>query len=86
MNDNEPIKALEYCLAQGITSECEKCTDKIGCRDTLLHNALDFIKRKNTEIDILIRKKEALKDEIAELKAEVERLKEIEFMYNELCR
>ena len=49
-------------------------------------NALDIIKQRDTEIDILIRKKEALKDEISELKAEVERLKEIEFMYNDLCR
>ena len=93
MNDNEIIKALEYCLAQGITSECEGCKDKIGCRDTLLSNALDLINRqkaeiekKDTEIDILIRKNETLKDEVAELRAEVERLKEIEFMYNDLCR
>jgi hypothetical protein len=46
VKDNDVIKALEYCLAQGITSECEKCTVKIGCRDTLLHNALDLINRK----------------------------------------
>lgn len=33
------------------------------------------LSKKDTEIDILIRKKEALRDEIAELKAEVEGLK-----------
>ena len=53
MTDNEIIKSLEYCLAQGITSECERCRDKIGCRDTLLRDALDIIKRKNAEIEEL---------------------------------
>lgn len=74
MKDDKIIKALEYCLAQGITSECERCRDKIGCRDTLLRDALDLInsqkadiEKKDVEIDILIRKKETLKDEIAEL-------------------
>ena len=37
---------------------------------------LRIIKSKNTEIDILIRKKEALRDEIAEQQAEIERLRE----------
>ena len=34
------------------------------------------IEKKDTEIDILIRKKHALRDEISELMAEVERLKD----------
>ena len=51
--DNEIIKALECCLAQGITSECERCRDKIGCRDTLLRDALDLIKRQKAEIERL---------------------------------
>lgn len=53
MKDNEIIKALEYCLAQGITSECERCRDKIGCRDTLLRDALDLINSQKAEIERL---------------------------------
>lgn len=45
----EISKALEYCLAQGITSECERCRDKIGCRDALLRDALDLIHRQAAE-------------------------------------
>lgn len=37
-------------------------------------NENDLIKQKDTEIDILIRKNETLKDEVSELRAEVERL------------
>ena len=62
MTDNEIIKALEYCLAQGITSECERCRDTIGCRDTLLRDALDLINRKKAKIrvkDKLLAKAEA---------------------------
>ena len=36
------------------------------------------IEKKDTEIDILIRKKEALRDEISELTAEVERLQKLQ--------
>lgn len=53
MKDNEIIEAIEYCMEQGITSECERCTDKIGCRDTLLHNALNLINRQKAEIKAL---------------------------------
>jgi hypothetical protein len=53
VRENEIIKALEYCLAQGITSECERCRDKIGCRDTLLRDALDLINRQKEEIERL---------------------------------
>lgn len=60
MTDNEIIKALEYCLAQGITSECERCRDKIGCRDTLLRDALDLINSQKAEIEELIYKLECL--------------------------
>ena len=42
------------------------------------------IEQKDIEIDILIRKKESLRDEICELQSEVERLKEFEYMYNDL--
>lgn len=55
LTDNEIKKALEYCLEQGITSECERCRDKIGCRDTLLMNALDLINRRDADIERLER-------------------------------
>ena len=45
-----------------------------------------IIKFQKTEIDILIRKKETLQDTICELHEEIDRLKEIEYMYNDLCR
>lgn len=48
--------------------------------------SLDLINRQQAEIDILIRKKENLRDEICVLQAENERLREIEYMYNDLCR
>ena len=87
MNDNEIIKALECC--SGGDSACENdCPIKEGCEspiltmEWLIKQALDLInrqkadlKQKDTEIDILIRKKETLRDEIAEQKAEIERLK-----------
>lgn len=44
------------------------------------------IKEKDIEIDILIKKKETAYDEVAELRAEVERLKEFEYMYNDLLK
>ncbi len=40
----------------------------------MIDDTIDLIKRKDSEIDILIRKKETLRDEIAEQQAEVERL------------
>ena len=38
--------------------------------------AVQWLNRQKTEIDILIRKKETLRDEIAEQQAEIERLHE----------
>ena len=81
MTDNEIIKALKIC-----TSEDLGCQDGCpyisgGCVSEIKKHVLDLINRqkaeieiKNTEIDILIRKKESLRDEIAELQAEIERL------------
>ena len=68
MTDNEIIKAWEeHYINKG---------DRV-----LIKNTLDLINRqkaevekKDIEIDILIRKKETLKDEISELMAEIERL------------
>lgn len=77
MKDNELIKALECC--SGTT--CEGCPfqERFG-KDAPCSNlkkyALDLINRQKTEIDILIRKKETLKDELAEKQAEIERLKD----------
>ena len=56
--------------------------DTKSCTTILLENALDLInrqkaelKKKDTEIDILIRKKETLRDEISELRAEIDHYK-----------
>lgn len=82
MNENEIIKALECCTQDG--SACRECCfDKESeCIEALARNALNLInrqkadlKQKDTEIDILIRKNARLKDEVSELRAEVERLK-----------
>ena len=78
MNGEQTINDLEYCLKQGITSECERCRVKSGCRNTLIKNALDLIRFRDTEINLLIKKKEVLRNEICELQSEVERLKEFE--------
>jgi hypothetical protein len=51
MTDNDIIKALEYCTQQGITSECERCEVKKGCRSELIVNAFDLINRQKAEID-----------------------------------
>ena len=80
MNENEIITALRCCADRG----CEFCTEqgKPYCRETVASLAWDLInrkdadlKQKHTEIDILIRKNARLKDEVSELRAEVERLK-----------
>ena len=78
MTDTEIIKALE-CCAYGHKC-CDVCPyDDNGffCSDKMKKDAIDLINRQKTEIDILIRKKETLKDEIAELQAENERWKRL---------
>lgn len=85
MTDEKTIKALECCIQVNpeICEECplydKTCTE--GGDYFLLKLALDLIKRqkeeiskKDIEIDILIRKKETLSDEVSNLRAEVERL------------
>lgn len=64
MTDNEIIKVLEYSPLNDIG----------GCRKI---DALNLINRQKTEIEILIRKKHTLTDELAELQAENESLKEL---------
>ena len=79
MIDSEIVKAMECCCG----TTCEGCPfqDKFG-KDAPCANlerlALDLItrqkadlKQKDTEIDILIRKKETLKDEVENLKEEL---------------
>ena len=44
---------MEYCRQQGITSECERCKVKSGCRATLVENALDLIYRQRAKIEDL---------------------------------
>lgn len=88
MTDNDIIKALEccgfdedMCLDCPIQCDCEKDTEAMIDRAKaildLINRQKAEIAKKDTEIDILIRKKETLNDEIAELKAEIERLKEL---------
>ena len=80
MTTDELAKALEMCTPNEV---CATCSLPGGgsCAAVIRKNALDLTKRlradlkqKDTEIDILIRKNETLKDEVAEQKAEIERL------------
>lgn len=80
MTDIEIIKALECCSSE---FECHNgCpyynNGEFKCRNLSFYkDTLDLVNRQQTEIDILIRKKETLRDEIAEQQAEIERLKYI---------
>lgn len=82
MTDEQIIYALERCSQH---KECCYCNavEECGNKRVLTESVLDLINRqkaeieeKDIEIDILIRKKDAAYDEISELRAEVERLKE----------
>ena len=71
------IKALEICSNDEIHS-CEGCPFDEPfsmCISKLMKQASEIIKSKDSEIDILICKKHALRDEVAEKDAEIERLK-----------
>jgi hypothetical protein len=84
MTDNEIIKALDYCTQQGITSECERCEVKKGCRSELIVNALDIITRQKAEIKRLTTLAELgnvrandyreMRDKLKKANAEIERL------------
>ena len=72
------IKALEICANDEIHS-CEGCPfyePSSQCIQKLMKSALELIKNKDVEIDILIRKKHTLRNEIAEKEAEIFNLKE----------
>lgn len=82
--DNEVIKALMHCQYLNCI-ECgriDNARNASECLRKIIGETLDLIncqqadiEKKDIEIDILIRKKEALKDEVSELRAEVERLR-----------
>ena len=74
MTDNEIAKAKEH-YEYGITHDIFKEPVLSYARTALW--AFDEINRQKAEIDILIRKKDALRDEIAEQQAEIERLQKI---------
>ena len=80
MTDEQIIKALGFCSSEHLGCEdgCPYTAREYKgdlCSIHLKKDALALINRQKTEIDILIRKKEALRDEIAELQAEIERLR-----------
>ena len=50
----------------------------------ICNRAIEVINNQKSEIDILIRKKEALKDEIAELQTENDRLRKMECLVKEM--
>ena len=75
---NEMIaEALEICSNDEIHS-CEGCpfNEPIPCISKLMKLALELIKNKDAEIEILLRKKHTLRNEIAEKDAEIFKLKE----------
>ena len=86
MKDNDVIKALECCIRNEYCCTCEECPLDTypQCEEVLYRETVDLInrqkaeiKQKDTEIGILIRKKETLRDELAEKQAEIERLQDI---------
>ena len=75
LTDEQVIKALECCsntVSGGMCPICPIDEEDKTCVTVLTENALDLLKRKDAEIDILIRKNNTLKDEFAELKAQLE--------------
>ena len=79
MIDEQIIKALGLCSSEHLGCEdgCPYTAREYKgdlCSIRLKKEALALINRQKTEIDILIRKKENLRDEIAEQQAEIDRL------------
>ena len=77
MDNNKIISMIDEYLTEPHSISREWVQALLVCKDALIQN-----KKKDTEIDILIRKKEALRDEISEKKAEIERL---ETKHSEMC-
>lgn len=85
MTANEMIKALEWCeqFEHNIVFKGngdERCVQALQVMVVIKHALKEYnsqkaeIKQKDTEIAILIRKNETLKDEVAELRADKEAL------------
>lgn len=66
------IKALEICSNEAVHSceGCHLCDISSNCIPKLMKQASELIKIKDSEIDIILRKKHALRNEIERLKAE----------------
>lgn len=80
MTDNDIVKALDCCCSHPTCRACFKCPLEFedACRNNLQKYSLDLInrqaaeiKQKDTEIDILIRKKHTLRDEVEELQKRI---------------
>ena len=71
MNNNRIIEMIDEYLTEPHSISKEWVEALTICKQALKDN-----EKKDTEIDILIRKNETLKDEVSEQKAEIERLKE----------
>lgn len=80
LESKDIIKAIDCCCSIG--GSCRQCPIYIvggtNCNHGILaHFLRNFIECRDAEIDILIRKKDKLQDEIAEQQTEIERLKHI---------
>ena len=71
VTEKQIIYALERCPQH---TECCYCNavEECGNKKVLTESVLALINRQKAEIDILIRKKETLRDEISQLQNEVE--------------
>ena len=74
MTDEQIIKALKWHIND--ETHCSPCPYEEhsvthSCLEMLIKDSLDLINRQKSEIEILIRKKETLRDELAEIDAEI---------------
>ena len=90
--DNEIKKALGYCTSVAYRGVCKDCvymkfkmTDQ-GCLTPMLKDVLDLINRLEAENSNLTSNLTSLQNDLISAKAENERLKEFECMYNDLCK
>ena len=90
LTDAEVVKALE-CCSKGrwvCEEECPRFKKGIlkisDCRFELLEDALNLSNRQNAEIERLNNELVSADEVIGFQEAEIERLKEFEWMYNDL--
>ena len=69
---------IELKAERAIAKVYKEGAERYKCVIRILEDDVRRERKKDTEIDILIRKKETLQDELAEKQAEIERLKEFE--------